>query len=74
MHVLPIFINNCDNEETISHLLVECTIAKNIWTEISQWLKRISNSEVYLDINDILLGNPRNELVTNCIILIVNTR
>ena len=63
--------DNCDEEETIIHLLINCPVAANIWREISQWLNRTLNSELYLETNDILLGNPKNEHVTNCVILIV---
>ena len=61
---------NCNTTETISHLLIECPIANNLWTEIRVWLQIILNSTIYLSSNDILLGNPRNEPVTNCVILI----
>ena len=63
--------DNCDEEETIIHLLINCPVAVTIWREISQWLHRTLNSEIHLETNDILLGNPKNETVTNCVILIV---
>ena len=62
--------DNCDQEETIIHLLINCPLAANLWREISQWLHRTINSEIHLETNDILLGNPKNETVTNCVILI----
>ena len=63
--------DNCDEEETIIHLLINCPLAVNIWGDISQWLNRTINSELYLETNDILLGNSKNEPVTNCVIIIV---
>ena len=61
----------CDTPETITHLLYDCTNAQKIWTDISRWLRNILRSDVHLDKLSILLGNPRNEILTNCIILIV---
>ena len=57
--------DNCNATETIAHLLFECINTNNLL-----WLQRILNSTIYLDCTDVLLGNLRNEPVTNCIILI----
>ena len=61
----------CNIPETSTHLLYDCTNAQKIWTDISRWLRNNIRSEVYLDKLSILLGNPRNEILTNCVILIV---
>ena len=63
--------DRCDTPETISHLLYDCANAQKIWTDISRWLRNIIRSEVYIDKLTILLGNPRNVIVKNCVILIV---
>ena len=61
----------CNTTETIVHLLIECPIAQRIWDSISQWLNSTLNSNIHLGTNDILLGNSKNEIVTQCIIYIV---
>ena len=61
----------CNTTETIVHLLIECPIAHRIWDSISLWLNTTLNSTLYLGTNDILLGNSKNEIVTQCIIYIV---
>ena len=61
----------CNVPETIQHLLIDCPYAQGIWNGISGWLNQTLNSTLYLNTNDILLGNSSNEIVTNCIILIV---
>ena len=63
--------DRCDSIETISHLLFECQYSQHIWEGISEWLNNIINSEIYMDKGSVLLGNIRNETVTNCILLIV---
>ena len=62
--------NVCDTTETISHLLLECPSVRAIWTELQQWLERSLNTTIYISATDILLGNPRNDPVTTCILLI----
>ena len=63
--------DRCDSIETISHLLFECPFAQNIWTGVERWLNQTINSDVYMDKVSIMLGNSKNEIVTNCILLIV---
>ena len=63
--------DRCDSIETISHLLFECPFAQNIWTGVERWLNQTINSDVYMDKVSVMLGNPKNEIVTNCILLIV---
>ena len=62
--------DNCDDTETISHLFFECHTAQNLWHEISRWLGNRVNSAVHLDKYSILLGNTKNEITINRIILI----
>ena len=57
--------------ETINHLLYECPIAREIWRNIENWLRPIIRSTIHFDMFSVLLGNPRNEVVINCIFLIV---
>ena len=75
LHMFGIRDNeNCDSyntPETISHLLYDCPLANNIWLAIENWLNNSINSIVYFDKESILLGNPKNAIITNCIILIV---
>ena len=60
--------DNCHEVETISHLLFECHVARNIWREIQIWLSRISPNTFFLDKKSVLLGNTRNEIIINYII------
>ena len=61
----------CNIPETINHLLYECPIAREIWRNIESWLRPIIRSTIHFDMFSALLGNPRNEVVINCIFLIV---
>ena len=62
----------CNTPETICHLLYECPLANNIWLAVENWLNTNTNSVIYFDKESIfILGNPKNAIVTNCIILIV---
>ena len=60
----------CATTETISHLLYECPNVRELWTELQLWLERSLNTNIFVSSTDILLGNPRNDPVTNCIFLI----
>ena len=62
----------CNTPETICHFLYECPLANNIWLAVENWLNTNTNSVIYFDKESIfILGNPKNAIVTNCIILIV---
>ena len=61
----------CNIPETIQHLLIDCPYAQGIWNEILGWLNQTLNSTIHFNTKYILLGNSSNEIVTNCIILIV---
>ena len=61
----------CNIPESINHLLYDCPNAREIWTDLEYWLRTVIRSTIYMDILSILLGNPRNEVVINCILLIV---
>ena len=61
----------CNIPESINHLLYDCPNAREIWTDLEHWLRTVIRSTIYMDIVSILLGNPRNEVVINCILLIV---
>ena len=63
--------DTCNTPETISHLIYECPLSNNIWNMVETWLTNTMNTRIYFDKEAILLGNPMNEIVTNCIILIV---
>ena len=60
----------CATTETISHLLYECPNVRELWTELQLWLERSLNTNIFVSSTDILLGNSRNDPVTNCIFLI----
>ena len=61
----------CGIPETITHLLYDCPFAYDIWVSVERWVRNSVHSEVHMDKTSILLCNPLNEIVTNCIILIV---
>ena len=63
--------DNCDQVETIAHLLYECNIAQRIWHDIEQWSVRISPNPVYTDKKSVLLGNKNNEVTINFAITII---
>ena len=47
--------------ETIEHLLFECNTSKNIWFNLSEWLKTIlPNNPMPINKKEILLGIPTN--------------
>ena len=61
--------DNCNEIKTISHLLYECQTARRIWLNIEQWLRSISPTAMYFDKKSILLGNNKNEIIINYIII-----
>ena len=61
--------DNCNETETITHLLYECHKATEIWQAIIRWLERISPNTMYFDKTSVLLGNTRNDVIINYIIL-----
>ena len=56
-------------EETIQHLFCECDLATSIWQEKTGWLKTHGRSIEYLRDSQIILGDPKLDLVINRIIL-----
>ena len=62
--------DNCNNTETISHLLHDCTGIKKLWEELERWLNSIMTKPVIADKTSILLGNPNNELIVNYVYII----
>ena len=62
--------DNCDEVETISHLLYECHVARNLWREVQSWLSIISPNTFDLDKKSVLLGNTKNEIIINYIIIL----
>ena len=60
----------CQTIETISHMLYDYPTRALIWQHLGLWLSQFINSNIYLDKNSILLGNSKNEPITNAIILI----
>ena len=61
--------DNCDETETITHLLYDCPKATEIWQAVIRWLERISPNTMYFDKTSVLLGNTKNEVIINYIIL-----
>ena len=61
--------DNCDETETITHLLYDCHKAAEIWRAVMLWLESISPNTMFFDKNSILLGNTNNEVIVNYIIL-----
>ena len=62
--------DECNEVETISHLLYECNRATEIWQTLRIWLESISPNTMYFDKKSILLGNNKNEIIINYIIMI----
>ena len=63
--------DNCNDIETISHLLYECQNARRIWDNVVEWLRGISPNDMYFDKKSILLGNKKNEIIINYIIIVI---
>ena len=56
-------------DKTIQHLFCECDLATSIWHDITGWLKTQGRSIEYLRDSQIILGDPKLDLVINRIIL-----
>ena len=63
--------DNCNEIVTISHLLFECRHSQKIWNDVTRWLEHISPNEINTDKKSIMLGNNRNELIINNVIIII---
>ena len=62
--------DKCEHIETIAHLLYECQEAKDLWDAIQNWLRSISPNTSYFDKKWVLLGNSKNGIIVNNIIMI----
>ena len=63
--------DNCNEVETITHLLFECFTAQRVWNEVKTWLTAISPNPLYMDKKSILLGNQKNHVIINYVITTV---
>ena len=62
--------DNCDQVETVAHLLVECPNTTHIWEGIKRWTATNINGNHSLDNKSIALGNPKNSILMNYIIMV----
>ena len=62
--------DNCNQVETIAHLLVECPQILHIWEGLKRWIATNINEKYTLDNESIILGNPVNSILMNYIILV----
>ena len=59
-------------EESIEHLFYHCSIVKQIWNELENWINTKCSLRLTLNITDIIFGKPGTEnSVINLILLVV---
>ena len=63
--------DNCNEIETIRHLLFECNSVKKLWRDIGKWIKDRIKSKINTDTFFILLGHPKHKYLVNYIIIVV---
>ena len=61
--------NFCDQTDTIEHYFVECHRAKNIWTEVTEWIMEATQTKFPVNDQEKLLGiyNSEELPAINCI-------
>ena len=62
--------DNCDEIETISHLLYDCPFAQTIWKDAERWFRNVYTQEFHTDKTPVLLGNAQNEIIINYILTV----
>ena len=62
--------DNCNEIETITHLLYECDPIKVLWTEVLNWLSRQTGKRIEVCAGNILMGNKKYNYCINYVMIV----
>ena len=62
--------DQCNEIETIGHLIYECNPIRNLWTEVLNWLSRRTGKRIEICLENVLMGNKKYNYCINYVMIV----